>query len=218
MISLSSPIYFLRKSFNLFFERRNLLYFLKVHFVPVLISLSSLLLWREDSVKEGLLFILWSVAVSILGFWTFAASLVSVKRVLAGEELSFLGTYKEAWGRLLKLLVIGLILGIWAGLGIILLVIPGILVMVYYAFTFYSLINGNGVKGSLRESKSLVIGRFWKVFGRLLVFLLFSFLLQVSFSLVPYGVGILFYQLLGAITTLPIYLLYQELKAQTRET
>jgi len=48
----------------------------------------------------------------------------------------------------------------------LLFMVPGIIFMVYWIFSFYILIiEKKGIRGSLRKSKAVVRGRWWRVFG-----------------------------------------------------
>ncbi|MEK6925870.1 MAG: hypothetical protein AABW50_01185 [Nanoarchaeota archaeon] len=63
----------------------------------------------------------------------------------------------------------------------ILLIIPGIIFMVFWIFASYALINEKlGIVDSLKKSKSIVKGRWWRTFG----FLILLLLIVVAFSFV----------------------------------
>ncbi len=70
-----------------------------------------------------------------------------------------------------------------------------------------------GVKASLWASKRLVVGKFWKIVGRLFVFAIFGILGQILSSFVPQGLGTTVFTIFGGLFLLPYYLLYQELSA-----
>jgi uncharacterized membrane protein len=71
-----------------------------------------------------------------------------------------------------------------------------------------------GVKESLLESKKLVKGYFWKIFIRLVVFALFSFILQSMLLFIPFGIGTVIFDLCGAFFLLPAFLLYKEVSSE----
>lgn len=156
--------------------------------------------------------VLLSIAGLILGIWFSAASLESVIRVVNSEPLLFKDTYKTAWGYILRLFLAGALVGLIVVGGLILIIIPGVIFAVWFAFTQFGVArNSLGVMDSLRQSKEIVKGRFWKVFGRFLVFMVFIFVVQIVFSLIPY-IGAPVLSLFGALFVLPYYLLYRELK------
>lgn len=64
--------------------------------------------------------------------------------------------------------------------GFVLLIIPGIIFMVWYGFaTYITVAENSGAIDSLRKSKGYVEGQWWKVFGRLIVFLILGFVLYI---------------------------------------
>lgn len=84
--------------------------------------------------------------------------------------------------------------------------------MVWFHFSGFELVTkGAGIKQSMGKSKSLVAGKFWKVFARFLVFGLFGVLVQMVLSLLPFGLAGVVMPLLGALFLLPYFLLYKEL-------
>lgn len=71
--------------------------------------------------------------------------------------------------------------------GLILLIIPGIIFTVWFAFSFYAVVlDGKDETEAMRESKKLVEGRWFEVFIKLfvpsLLFLIISGILQSPFS------------------------------------
>jgi len=71
--------------------------------------------------------------------------------------------------------------------------------------------KNTGVKLSLLKSRQLVKGVYWEVLGRLIVFGMFTVIIQIILSMVPYGVGSVVNSLSGGLYMLPLYLLYREL-------
>lgn len=122
--------------------------------------------------------------------------------------------------------------------GLLLLIIPGLMLIIWLAFSFYAVILDNQrVTDSLSTSRNLVRGRWWAVLWRLIapaaVFGIFLFLLQWLISIpielilrnftegnLVYTVLLAFFTLIGVITSLlftplssaAIIILYQELK------
>jgi len=65
-----------------------------------------------------------------------------------------------------KFLVVLVIVAVLTFLGFLLLIAPGFWVMIILSFASFLVVDGkSGVFRSLRESKNMVNGRFWKVFG-----------------------------------------------------
>lgn len=116
-----------------------------------------------------------------------------------------------------------LLLGLLVSLGFILLIIPGIILWVWFTFVVVVMINEN-VWGlaALKSSRNLVKGRFWKVLGYSAFCLLLAFVYSLTISLLssiipgPDWIG----QFLSSVLNIPvqtisllfIYNLYHQLK------
>lgn len=230
MKELSSPVTLIKESFNIFFEKKNLIYFIKIYALLIpfqlfflyqnyFVATKSKALGVTDAtsvlnsypwflgtvITVNIIFVIVSFLVSMAGIK--AVSGVVVKKAIPFKEL-FRTSLKRLWPFSLLAIVLTLIeIG-----GILLLIIPGIIFAVWYGFARFILVTeGKGVKESLSASKKLVEGRFWKVLGRMAVFVVFGLLIQIVFAAVPYGIGALIAQLFEALIVLPSFLLYKEL-------
>lgn len=227
MQKLSSPIDLIKKSIDIFRKKENFIFILKIY-IPVLIlsffgislnsSGMSARLQKGDfsffpnSIYLIIPIVLIVVAGIIFSIWFQAASLESILRVVNGGVFDVKDTYKKAWKYAAKLFWANLLVGLITLGGFILLVIPGIIFMIWYAFVQFDIAEGEALIGNaLRKSKSLVKGRFWSVLGRIVTFGVFGILVQIVLGLLPYNVGDVLITLLGALFIIPSYLLYQEL-------
>ncbi|HET7099452.1 MAG TPA: hypothetical protein VFI61_04450 [Patescibacteria group bacterium] len=225
MQKLSSPIDLIKKSFEIFFKKGNLVYFLKVYspLVPFwLFGLFQKSFMPQDSINDPASFVSkypWLVAfvvisnllLVIISFWVGAAGILAIEGVLTNKVLPVKELFKVAWKKLwgFSLVSILTLLAIFGG--IILLVIPGIIFSVWFYFSKFIFMEGKtGIVDSLKKSKALIKGRFWKIFGRVFVFGIFTALAGAIVSAVPY-IGTLTVSLVGALGILPSYLLYREL-------
>lgn len=155
------------------------------------------------------------IAGLIISFWVNATGILAVSKVIEGSPISFKDTFAASWKMLFKFSILDILIGIIVTLGFLLLIIPGILFWVWFYFAGFELITkGKGVMESLGSSKKLVSGCFWGVFGRLIVFGLFSALAGFLVSVVPYGAGGIITTLFGALFILPAFLLYEELSVR----
>lgn len=73
----------------------------------------------------------------------------------------------------------------------ILLIIPGIIFSIYWFFSYYVYIDKNvsksrGIRNSLRESRMLVRGKWWKTLGYLCVFYLLMFVISIVAELIVF--------------------------------
>jgi hypothetical protein len=96
--------------------------------------------------------------------------------------------------RLLSLLWVGIIATVMIGVGLVLLIIPGIYLFVALAFAIPVLmLEGSRGMAAISRSMSLVSGRWWPTFGRLLVglilYIVAVFIVGVIGSAISHGVS-----------------------------
>jgi hypothetical protein len=108
-----------------------------------------------------------------------------------GEEVAWRSSLRFALRRLPALVGLSILTGILVGLGLVLLVIPGIYLYVAFAVAVpVLLVEGAGPSRALGRSRELVRGRWWGTLGVAVVgYLLVSI---VSFALTGIVVGIAF--------------------------
>jgi len=88
-------------------------------------------------------------------------------------------------GLVLPLLLVGLLAGLVIVGGLILFIVPGIIFGLWYTFVTYALVlDGQHGRAALKASKALVKGRIGKVFGRLFVFGLVIFGIEIVVGIV----------------------------------
>lgn len=220
MKTISSPFDLIKKAVNIFSKKENLVFLIQIYLPMAFFSLLSVAQsFLPASIKNQasawlvlgvglmqILYFLTSVLVTISG-------VIALGKIVNGkEELSIRKTYKSAWKNYPQLVYLMLILAVIYILGFALLIIPGILFVVWFAFSrFIAIEKGVKVKGALLKSKAMVKGIYWKVLGRLIVFCAFTVLVQMVFSVIPYGLGLTVSSLCGGLYMLPLYLLYKEL-------
>lgn len=214
-MQISGPIELIKKSIQLFFEKGHLIYFSKIY--SPLIPFAIFSVAEKYFVKINYSLPSWVYAVFVLSsfivyFLVGFAGIYAVGNVVSGRYLSVRETYGSAWKNLWRFSLLAILTFFIVMGGLILLIIPGIIFGVWYSFSRFIFIEkSSDIKESLFKSKALVSGRFWKIFGRLFVFGLFSVLVQIIAGLLPYGLGSLATALGGALFVLPQYLLYLEL-------
>lgn len=151
------------------------------------------------------------VIANLFYFYSESTTYMSIikldKNSLGKEKEIFKLGYKKMWIYFLAFLVTGLII---AG-GLILLVVPGIIFSLWYSQTLYLVLEkGMGIKNALKESKKMVVGKLWKLFGRYLVIGIFTGLVGMLASIFPYA-GAWFAGFLSPLFLLPTYLMYKDL-------
>jgi hypothetical protein len=221
MEKLAPPFDLIKKAVNIFVKKENLLFLVKIYIPMAVFSVISIAQsFLPDSIKNsnsvwlvlglGLIQVLYL----LISIFIAASGIIALGKVVDGGELSLTKTYKKAWGFYWVFLLLSVVLTLLYLLGFILLIVPALLFIVWFAFSrFMAVEKGLGVKESLLKSKDLVKGIYWKILGRLIVFGAFTVVVQMILSVVPYGVGAVVSSLCGGLYMLPLYLLYRELSA-----
>lgn len=221
-MKLSGPIALIKKSISIFFKKQNLKYFLGIYAIQILFALVSASQQKfAPNPEQFLNRYVWAVPFTlifvlgyvIINFWVAASGIVAVQNVLESKVESLRKTYSQSWKILWKYALLQIVVGILVALGLVLLIVPGVTLLVWFSFSSFELINNrSGLKVSLSSSKNLVKGHFWAIFGRLVVFACFGIVIQIILSIIPFGLGTLIFPVFGALFILPSYLLYRELK------
>jgi hypothetical protein len=222
MQKLTSPFQLIKKSVDIFSKKENFLFLIQIYIPVAFFSVLSVAQsYLPDSFKNSNAVLLTGVA-SILQFLYLltsvlvsAAGIIAIGKIVDGAKFSvkevFLGAKKSYW----KFLLLSILLALMIGFGSVLLIVPGILFLTWYAFSKYIFIEDEkaGILVALGRSKNLVKGKFWKVLGRLAVFGLFMIIVEMALSIIPFGIGTVLASLCGALFILPTYLLYKEISA-----
>jgi hypothetical protein len=221
-MKITSGIGLVKKSVDTFFQKKNLVYLLKVYFFALLIGLLfyfprhySQNINLQEFIKRP--FIGPGIGLSALifvclDFLTKAAGYEAIKRVVAKEKFDIKATFSKALTILPRFFVVSILIGIVVSLGLVLLIIPGIIFAVWFSMSLFVLVNQKtGILESMKRSKALVKGKFWAVLGRLSIFMLFTLLGDVVFSFLPLGLGAVVVTIFGGLFLLPGYFLYREL-------
>lgn len=192
-----------------------------VAMIPLIVGLA--LITTKNTIPGTIL----TVIGAILGVFVIvalqAASFYQIQSIVDSSHKSIRDLLALGRKLALPLFLTLLLLGIVTFLGFLLLIIPGIILSVWFTFVVVIMINEN-VWGlaALKSSRNLVKGRFWKVAGYLGLCLLLTFFYSLAVSLLASiipgdkWIG----QLLNSLLTIPIqtisllfvYNLYHELK------
>lgn len=223
-MKLTSGIGLIKKAIGIYFKRENLIFLFKIYFFALLVGLLFYIPQKffqgtdfNEFIKKpfiGLGIGISALVYMFLGLLTEIAGYEAVRRVISGESLTLKDTFSRGLSLLPKFFAVNVLVGIIVGLGIVLLIIPGFIFGTWFSMAAYVLVSENtGIIKSMKRSKELVKGRFWGVLGRLFVFMLFTILGDMVFSLVPMGLGSTVVALFGGLFILPAFLLYKELQA-----
>ena len=220
---LTSPWKLLRQAWSLAVAKSNILLFLGLGALPQLLSLgfSGTVAfgldtnWLESTLTDFfsqangwviaflvILLILTIIAAIYLSIW-YTAFLYKIYEATVSGSTNRLSTYISS-ARLVtkRLFITSVKVGFYATLGSLLFIIPGVIVMVRFAFApFIASIEASSVS-PLGESKRLVKNRFWRL-------LAYQFI-PIAFYNIPLSIFQSIHPLLGSLWSLssPVFGLY----------
>lgn len=149
----------------------------------VVISLIALVL----ALVAGILGALAGAIVSIAGVLLLQAALVeAVADVRDGRaDLSLSETIGRVWPRLWTILGVAVLASLAVGIGLLLLVIPGLFLITIWSVVIPAVVlERRGVTESFGRSRELVRGYGWTVFGVILVTFVIEFIASIVLSLI----------------------------------
>ena len=183
-----------RKSIGIY-RRRFLTFFLltAIVLIPYYIAMVLLPAAAANPARAGL-FATWAAAVAVVKGVTnvLANGVVSygVLQDLRGRRFSVAESLWVVMGRLLPLLGIVVCVSIGVGMGLFLLVVPGIVLACrWYVCAPVCIAERSGVFDSMGRSRDLTEGYRWQVFGAAFVVVLGSFIVGVIVGLVAARFG-----------------------------
>ncbi len=124
--------------------------------------------------------------VSIVGtFWIQGALVVAVQDIRDGRaDLSLGETISRVRPRITTLTVAGLLAGLGVGIGLLLLIVPGLVLLTWWLFIVpVIMLEGAGIMDSFGRSRELVRGHGWDVFGLLILTILVVIAAQIVLGL-----------------------------------
>lgn len=172
---LIQPMEIFKKSWHVF--KDNWRVFLKITGWLMIPAVLLGLLGLADE-KIGTAFIAESVPIYlaltalsfIIGLWVSVVLVRLIWHALAQQPINFSLLKTKAWRDTAPYLWVMVLVNILVLLGLILFIIPGIMLAVWFSFASYIFVlEGTRGMAALRQSKALVAGKFWAVVWRFLV-------------------------------------------------
>lgn len=137
------------------------------------------------------------IALMLLSILLQATLIVATLNDLGGKPLSLADCFSKALKKLLPLIGLGILIALGVGLGMMLLIVPGvILYLMWIVATPVMMAEDHGIIDSLKRSAELTSGSKGMIFVLLLIF----FVLAMVFGLFVAFVGSLSTMLLAIIT------------------
>ena len=187
-------------------------FFLTALVVFVVLDLLAALVDRAsgDNTSVNLFWALLGALISVVGyFWVQAALIETVNDVRDGRADRSIGeTYSAVRPRLASATIAGILAAIGIGIGLILLIIPGLYLLTIWSMVIpVVVIESRSAGEAFGRSREVVSGNFWSVFGLIIVtFLLVaiaSLVVRLIFSPLPNFIEVWLGSLLADSLTVP---------------
>lgn len=183
---LMDPGQLISEAFKTFQARgRDMVIAVLVVLVPVEVIRFLWLVATDDSVGG----ILGQLVVALLAWIGSLLATAACYRIVSeygeGRIVGWRESIESITGRLGDVIVASLLVGIAVVVGFALCIAPGIWLAVLFAFTIPVLLSeGVGAVDAIRRSADLVKGRWWAIFGRLILVMLLAVVAVILFSIV----------------------------------
>lgn len=226
---MKGPITLIRNAIDLFLQNPKL--FIGIYIIPGILTflVTMLVEFQEQlaltpSVAYVIAAVLWILVIVASIFMG-----IAMIQAVMNPSLSVMGAYRSSTPFFWRYVILSILVTLAVFAGFLLLIIPGIIFSVWFAFSYYILIaEGTGGIDAMKQSKRMVSGKWFAVFGRLAVLVIVGIGIGLIFGLL----GALFDEFIGAgvaavtnlilnailtpISIAYVYVLYLELKPSTQ--
>lgn len=151
--------------------------FIALMFLPVLFigmtkfSLDLIGLVYGTLSFNSLLWIIGSILVSLASLWVTLAYMTALADIDSGKMPEKIRTYlKKTRGLIFPAFGLTIVVSLIVAGGFVLLIIPGVIFSIWFVFTLQArVLDQKKGTSALTQSKSLVTGNWWEVFGRIVL-------------------------------------------------
>lgn len=179
-----------------------------------------------ELIKEICLTFIYSplyLSITVLGIFLGILGTIALYRGIIfsdqDKKISLFEAYKESLPLFFPFILVSLLQFLAIFSGFILLIIPGIIFAIWFMFSQFSLLaeDERGRK-ALKRSKGLVKGKWWSVFGRVVLFFILITLASLPVSILNFipllgsSISIIFSALQSVFTAIFIYEMFKALK------
>lgn len=127
--------------------------------------------------------IIGSIAFWLLSIVLQASLIVASANDLAGRPVNFGECVNRAFGKLLPLIGLGIVVAIGVTFGLLLVIVPGVILYLMWIVAVPALMVENiGVFEALSRSSALTKGSRLKLLGLIIVFIVFSIIIAIPFG------------------------------------
>jgi len=185
---------------------------------PIILYIFSFVTLRQRGIIIVISLLLYLIGI-ILTLWGTIAFILFLKN----PKLTFENLFSQSWKYFFPIMWIEILTGILVTVGVIFLIIPGLIAVIFFIFArFLNILEGPAGLSALVASRNLVSNYWWPIFARLIVLLLVLLIPAALLSLllymfkVPLDYGQIFNTILGYIFMSYIYTflyaLYKQIK------
>jgi hypothetical protein len=218
---MRNPIQLFKDAFSIFSQ--NIVLFLGILLVPVVFSFVTGLFAptaAEQSVGIGFspAYIVMALLSAIVNVFMSIAIILAIQN----NALTVMESYKQSMPFFLRYIGLSIVMSVLLFLGFLILIIPGIILSVWFAFSsFVLVVERAGIIDSIKKSREYARGHWWAVFGRILLLglamLVISMIISGLSVAMPFGIlatalVAAFTMLLAPFAVAYMYLMYQDLK------
>lgn len=216
---MKTSIEYIKEAWGIYTKKENFIYFAKIMAVITIFSFSVSLLNNylipDNYLKQGdfskipllATYVALSVASIVIGLWSQSTHYLAILNMNSDERKVLNLGFKK----IIKLFVISFVVGLIVVLGAVMLIVPAIMFGIWYSFSVWLVLDKNmGIREALKTSKQMTKGKFWKILGRSVIFGLFTFIVSILISIVPYF-GTIVLMFVAPLFLLPYYLMYKDL-------
>ena len=181
---MRGPLTLLKEAIAHFWVNKKL--FATIYAAPAFLTL--IVAYTEPVVDGGVISTAQWMTYILLLFFLIAVNIlmgIAMTFAIANPALTTKQAYMGATGYFWKYLGLAFLAGIIVTVSFLLLIIPGIIVSTWLVFIYFVLLfEQRGIIDSLKQSREYVRGRWWKVFGRVVVLIFVSILFGIVLGLV----------------------------------
>ncbi len=161
--------------------------------IPDLLTLVGQLFYLNGTTLSGIL----SLIIFWLALASFVPALAGIVTALSSDT-SFFDSFRQGMRSFFPLLWVGILLGLIFWGGMIMFIIPGVMMMVWFSFSgFTFVIEGKRGLNALLQSREYVRGYWWALFGRVVVM---SAVILIPIFAVQYATTVVFGKAVATIT------------------
>src|SRR5947207_4327029 len=181
----------LDRTFHLY--RNNFLVFVGIMAIPQLIVLAlRLMLAATLTVKPFETFNPLALLVGLFSYVAIeisaAATVMAVSNIHLERPVSLGSAFSSARGSMLRVVLITLAVGIASGIGLVLLIVPGVLLWLMWSLAIpVTVLEGGGLNASTKRSKELTQGSRGRIFVIYLLIIVLAMVVGMIFQ-VPLGI------------------------------